>query len=402
MANVFQSRSDPGTHCVKLKWSTMPSDEKTQRIEAESPISVRNQLLTILTKQIDDGIYAPGQRFPSERVLAEKFLISRASVRETVAQMIAQGILMRANGRGTFVTDKSDVIAIRTDSSRQLGFWISDRVFHFVQAGYNQILSGFTEICRLTGCRLRFYPVPESATVDLPDHGAPDRLDGSIVVGGLNRDLIERLNQLGTPLILVDLLNSTDGVAISIDYARGTRSAINYLRKLGHDRIGFIGFPNSSKYISYWQSLQAHGLSYNPQHVEFFDSSDLLPGMLAGYRAAQNLIARDNRPTALLITNDYAAVGAIEALTIAGLSVPNDISVIGYDDLGQAATPLTTIRSNLIEVGRTAAQQLLRWIETDRRPEHTTMPVELVIRASTGSPHSAAKTANDLASMDAR
>ena len=264
----------------------MSSHDKSERIEAESPISVRNQLLAILTKQIDDGTYSPGQRFPSERVLAEKFSISRASVRETVAQMIAQGVLVRANGRGTFVTDKSDAIALRGDSSHQLGFWISDRVFHFVQAGYNQILSGFTEICRLTGCRLRFYPVPESATIDLPDNSGSDRLDGSIVVGGLNRDLIERLNQLGTPLILVDLLNSTDGVAISIDYANGTRSAIDYLRELGHHRIGFIGFPNSSKYISYWQSLQTHGLPYNPQHVEFFDSSDLLPGMLAGYRRA--------------------------------------------------------------------------------------------------------------------
>jgi LacI family transcriptional regulator len=104
----------------------------------------------------------------------------------------------------------------------------------------------------------------------------------------------------------------------------------------------------------------------------------------------------------VLITNDYAAVGAIEALTIAGLSVPNDISIIGYDDLGQAATPLTTIRSNLIEVGRTAAQQLLRWIETDRRPGQTTIPVELVIRASTGPPQSAVNTANDLVSIGSR
>jgi DNA-binding LacI/PurR family transcriptional regulator len=375
----------------------MLSHDKTERIEAESPISVRNQLLTILTKQIDEGAYAPGQRFPSERVLAERFSISRASVRETVAQMIAQGILVRLNGRGTFVNDKSDAVGLHHHKSRQLGFWISDRVFHFVQAGYNQILSGFTEICRLTGCRLRFYPVPEGAGIDLPDNSGPDRLDGSIVVGGLNRDLIERLNQLGTPLILVDLLNSTDGVSISIDYAKGTRSAIDYLRELGHDRIGFIGFPNSSKYISYWQSLQAHGLSYNPQHVEFFDSSDLLPGMLAGYRAMQKLIARNSRPTAVLITNDYAAVGAIEALTIAGLSVPNDISIIGYDDLGQAATPLTTIRCNLIEVGRTAAQQLLRWIQTDRRPGQTTIPVELVIRASTGPPYSVSDTADNLA-----
>lgn len=365
------------------------TDRNPRRIEADSPISVRKQLLSILTKDIAESRYAPGQRFPSERALAEKFGISRPSVREAVAQMIAQGVLVRTNGRGTFVAEKSERTALRPDLARQLGFWISERVFHFAQAGYNQILSGFTEICRMSGCRLQFHPVPEGTAVELPNSAGPGRLDGSIVVGGLNRDLLDRLNQLGTPLILVDLLNSTNGVSVSIDYARGTKLAIDYLYELGHREIGFIGFPNSAKYVSYWQCLQAHHLQYCPQHVEFLDRSELLPGMLSGYRAMQSLIARSSRPTAILITNDYAALGAMEALAIGGISVPHDMSIIGYDDLGQTTIPLTTVRSDLIEVGRIAARTLLKWIEEDRRPEkETTVGVELMVRASTATPSS--------------
>jgi DNA-binding LacI/PurR family transcriptional regulator len=363
------------------------TDRSPSRIETDSPVSVSKQLLSILTRDIAENRYSPGQRFPSERALAEKFGISRPSVREAVAQMIVQGVLVRTNGRGTFVAERNERTVLRPDLARQLGFWISERVFHFAQAGYNQILSGFTEICRMSGCRLQFHPVPEGTAVELPNSAGPGRLDGSIVVGGVNRDLVDRLNQLGTPLILVDLLNSTNGVSVSIDYARGTKLAIDYLYELGHREIGFIGFPNSAKYVAYWRCLQANHLEYCPQHVEFFDWSDLLPGMLSGYRAMQTLIARSSRPTAVLITNDYAALGAMEALAIAGVSVPDEMSIIGYDDLGQTTIPLTTVRSDLIEVGRIAGRTLLKWIEDDSRPEkETAVPVELIVRASTAPP----------------
>lgn len=367
----------------------MPSPERVREIQPDSPVSIRGQLHSILMKDIEEGKYAAGQRFPSERDLARDYRISRTSVRETVAQMIAQGVLVRTNGRGTFVADRAHANALRPNLSRQLGLWISERVFHFVQAGYNQILSGVTEVCRSTDCRLKFHPVAEGARAELPKASGPDHLDGSIIVGGLNRATVERLKQIGSPLILVDLLNSSDDVAVSIDYAAGTRSAISYLYELGHREIGFIGFPNSPKYLSYWHSLQAHGLSYQPQYVEFFDSADLIPGMLAGYRAMQTLIAKPARPTAVLITNDYAALGAIEALGIAGISVPDRMSIIGYDDLGHGSIPLTTIRADLIEVGRIAARKLLEWIETGIRPQQqTTVPVELLIRASTAEPRS--------------
>lgn len=361
------------------------SNLSVQTIKSDSPVPVREQLLTILVNEIKQKTFAPGQRFPSERELAVRYGISRTSVREAVAQMLAQGLLMRTTGRGTFVAEP---IAINSalKTSRRLAFWISEEVFHFVQAGYNQILSGVTEICRTTGCQLIFHPVSEGAVAD--DFGndlSPDGVSGSIVVGGLNRVFIQRLQDLGTPLILVDLLNSNAGTAVSIDYAQGTQSAIHLLAELGHREIGFIGFPNSPKYVSYWQSLQAYGFPYKPEYVEFLDFSNLMPSMLAGFRAMQKLSANQNLPTAMLVTNDYAATGVMEAATMLNISIPSDLNIIGYDDLGQTPTPLTTIRCDLVEVGRIAARKLIEWIDTERTPgQQTTVPVELVVRASTG------------------
>jgi DNA-binding LacI/PurR family transcriptional regulator len=377
----------------------LPHGRATAVIKTKSAIPVTRQLLTILTKEIEQGAYPAGERFPSERDIAQQYRLSRASVREAVAQMIARGLLVRTNGRGTFVVDRAAGVPGVHSSGKHLGFWIDETVFHFAEAGYNQILSGFAEVCRTTGCDLDFYPVTDQSKFQPEQDSGPGHLAGSVIVGGLSRGWMDRLNGLEKPVILVDLLNSTDGVSVSIDYAAGTRWAIDYLVGLGHRDIGFIGFPNSEKYILYWQSLEAYRIRYRPQYVEFFDSSDLRPGMLAGYRAMRQLIARaGQRPTAVLITNDFAALGAMEALAVAQILVPDDISIVGYDNFGQGSTSLTTIRSDLMEVGRIAARTLLQWIETGRAPnQRTTVPVELIVRASTAAPaDTAARVSADI------
>jgi DNA-binding LacI/PurR family transcriptional regulator/DNA-binding transcriptional regulator YhcF (GntR family) len=377
----------------------LPHGRATAVIKTKSAIPVTRQLLTILTKEIEQGAYAAGERFPSERDIAQQYGLSRASVREAVAQMIARGLLVRTNGRGTFVVDRAAGAPGVHATGKHLGFWIDETVFHFAEPGYNQILSGFAEVCRSTGCELDFYPVSDQSKFHPEQDSGPGHLAGSVIVGGLSRGWMDRLSGLEKPVILVDLLNSTDGVSVSIDYAAGTRWAIDYLVGLGHRDIGFIGFPNSEKYILYWQSLEAHRICYRPQYVEFFDSSDLRPGMFAGYRAMRQLIARaGQRPTAVLITNDFAALGAMEALAVAQVSVPDDISIVGYDNFGQGSTSLTTIRSDLMEVGRLAARSLLQWIDTGRAPnQRTTVPVELIVRASTAAPpDTAARVPADL------
>ena len=100
------------------------------------------------------------------------------------------------------------------------------------------------------------------------------------------------------------------------------------------------------------------------------------------------MIASGHLPTALLVTNDLVAVGVMEALRISGLRVAENVSVVVFDDLGQNTTPpLTRIRADLTEMGRVAADCILKRIERQRLPgDHLTIPIEFVVAGSTAAP----------------
>jgi len=99
----------------------LPHGRATAVIKTKSAIPVTRQLLTILTKEIEQGAYPAGERFPSERDIAQQYRLSRASVREAVAQMIARGLLVRTNGRGTFVVDRAAGVPAFTPVASTLG-----------------------------------------------------------------------------------------------------------------------------------------------------------------------------------------------------------------------------------------------------------------------------------------
>lgn len=361
----------------------------TKRINPNSATPIRNQFASVLLQEIEEGVYPPGNKIPSERSLAEKYGISRTSVRECIAQFLSQGILSRA-GRGTFVPEHAVKMRSTSGAAHQIGFWIGASIFGFVQPGYNQIMTGAGEVCSNRGYRLQFHPIDENAQSIEPmftEDGITDGLDGNLVVGGVSRRVLGRLRESPSPLLLVDLLVDDESAdAVRIDYSGGIRQAVGHLGTLGHEAIGFIGFPDSRKYESFWQSLEACGLRYDPRYMRFLSVSTLEPGMVAGYQAMQKLIAGGRLPTAIQVTNDYVAVGVLEALAIAGLRVPEDISIVGCDDLELTVRRLTTIQVDLAEVGRTAARALLDRIEKGAEARQIIVPAKLVIRGTTAPP----------------
>ncbi len=354
-------------------------------IRADAPAPIRQQLREILLGKIEDGTFPAGRRMPSERELAQRFGISRASVRETIAELITTGVLFRTAGRGTFV---SEARAPRPApaTARDIVFLISEELFHFVQTGYSQILRGVEAACSERGDRLVFKSMGLGAGQDWADGLVMPA--GCIVVGGLRRQQLDVLRENGIPLVCVDLLIRTklDGISsITIDYPAGMGQAIRHLHELGHRRIGFVGFAGSDKYISFWNALEALRISYHPRWVEFLQVGDLEPGMLAGFHAMQAVLARPPLPTAVVVTNDFVARGACEALGLAGIEVPEQMSIIGFDDLGvQVSPPLTTVRADFDAVGRLAVEVLCRNIEDRQAAEELSVPVELVVRGSTG------------------
>jgi LacI family transcriptional regulator len=180
-------------------------------------------------------------------------------------------------------------------------------------------------------------------------------------------------------------------VNIILDQEQGIRVGLQHLYELGHRKIAFMkGQPFSSDSEERWKAVckvaQDLGLTMDPDLIVRLEIDD--PSAQLGYPYAKQLLARKKPFTALFAYNDIAALGAIRAIQEEGLRIPQDISIIGFDDIQWAAfnTPsLTTVRQPLVKMGQIAAETVIGMIEETREhPAEIAIEPTLVIRESTG------------------
>lgn len=178
---------------------------------------------------------------------------------------------------------------------------------------------------------------------------------------------------------------------VVLDHMRAAELTLNHLCALGHRKIAFMrGQPFSSDSTDRWKGLQAVaerlGIKIKPELVVSLDRDLTSPEL--GYPVVQQLLATKQPFTALVAFNDISAIGAVRALQDFKLRVPEDISVIGFDNISAAAFAqprLTTINQPLAEIGRIATQTLLNRIHhTAEAPDEITVEPELIVRESTG------------------
>jgi DNA-binding LacI/PurR family transcriptional regulator len=178
---------------------------------------------------------------------------------------------------------------------------------------------------------------------------------------------------------------------IVLDHYQAAVLALNHLKELHHEHIAFMqGNPVSSDSKERWAAI-CHvatqlGISVDPELTVQINMDDPTP--MLGYPFAKELLARRKPFTALFAYNDISAIGAIRALQEQGLRVPQDVSVMGFDDIPGAAfhmPSLTTVRQPLARMGQVAAQSLLERIEGQKEyPSEIAIKPELVVRESTG------------------
>ncbi|WP_432987861.1 LacI family DNA-binding transcriptional regulator [Dactylosporangium sp. CA-233914] len=207
------------------------------------------------------------------------------------------------------------------------------------------------------------------------------------------------------PLVFIDQIPADGVPAVNVADRDGARAAAQHLVDLGHRRVGIVTAGMRG----------GHGMVSPDDMIDGFVGSQRLRGWLdaltpagitpsiarrphghpeSGYQAAQLLLAAPNPPTAILCFSDALAQGVMEAAVDAGLTVPGDLSVVGFDDSPAAARmrpPLTTVRQDIHAKGHAAAAALTRSIEASRTgdpapAEHLCLPADLIIRASTAAP----------------
>jgi LacI family transcriptional regulator len=222
--------------------------------------------------------------------------------------------------------------------------------------------------------------------------GPPRHTDGVLLVAMSGRDRVgTELRRRAVPVVSIDPADdaAADVPAIGVTNSSGGRLATEHLIGLGHRRIAMIGGPKGllssrGRQDGYRAALEDAGLPLEPRLLE---SGDFC--FESGTAAAGRLLDRPDPPTAIFAASDQMAFGVYAAAWSRGLRVPEDLSVVGFDDLDAhwATPPLTTVRQPLAEMGRLATRTLLGLIRGEPAvAARAELVTELIVRASTAAP----------------
>jgi LacI family transcriptional regulator len=217
-------------------------------------------------------------------------------------------------------------------------------------------------------------------------------VDGLLLVLPRNpADFIGSLTQLDFPFVLIDHQGTSSPCpAVGATNWQGAYNATEYLIKLGHSRIGFItGSMDLGAAVDrldgYKSALKTHHIDEDPKliyHGTFFQPE--------GYAGACELMELAEPPTAIFASNDVMAMGAMDAVRTRGLRIPEDVSIMGFDDIPQAEVvrpALSTVRQPLRDMGAIATQMLIEKLkDPEKEMTRIELPTELIVRASTMPP----------------
>jgi LacI family transcriptional regulator len=283
---------------------------------------------------------------------------------------------------------------IRNDSARQLragrSRTIALVVLDVANPFFTDVARGAEEAAEDSGAMVIVCNSGQDAT---RERRHLDQIEEQRVLGVLitpvDDELDSRIEQLisrGTPVVLVDRGSGHPGrCSVAVDDLLGGRLAGTHLLDQGHRSIAYVGGPLTIRQVADRHAGVASALAGRAQ-LRVLETTSLT--VAAGRQAASELasLKPEHRPTAVFCANDLVALGVLQELTLRGLRVPDDVAIIGYDDIefaAAAATPLSSIRQPRDQLGRTAAQLLLEELnDPDHHHRHVVFQPELVVRRS--------------------
>ena len=272
----------------------------------------------------------------------------------------------------------SSARALKTKRTSNLGVLFVDEGRSGLTHDYfARVLDSFKRVSEVSGYDITFINAMSQKMTYL-EHARYRGVDGVVIacVDFDDRDVIDLINS-DLPVVTIDHVFD-NRISVVSDNIGGMHDLVKYVNSLGHERIGYIYGDDTAvtrnRVASYYNTLKELGLSADDSLL--FASAYRNPKLAAKY--TEQLLSLRNRPTCILYPDDYSAIGGLNAIENAGLSVPDDISVVGYDGLyvSQIIHPkLTTYQQNSEEIGRVAAKSLIRLI---RDPKSTLIDKILV------------------------
>lgn len=285
---------------------------------------------------------------------------------------------------------------LQSGATTSLGVLLPQRLAQILENPYYaRFLMGVGQICDQEGYTLLLTPPLQDSVLKAIPYAAVD----GFIVCGLETEGAEvvELERRQIPFVLIDSDRYENAPSVEVDDRGGAREVTRYLLELGHRRLGVLSIdpgpevaargyrgPLGRRMAGIAEALAGSGLSMADVAL-----AEVPVTRVDGYRATKQLMAREPRPTAILALSDVLAYGAVDALEELGLSVPEQVSVTGFDDLAESAwfrPRLTTVRQPIVTKGRSAASFLISAIRGEDQHPHQLLGTSLIVRDSAVKP----------------
>jgi LacI family transcriptional regulator len=279
--------------------------------------------------------------------------------------------------------------ALVSGRSRLLGLIVSEITNPF----FPELIQGFEEVAVENGYEILIGSTnydPERMKSCIRRMVERNAEGVAIMTFGIEQPLLDQLADRKIPLVFVDVAPNRPGMSVlRVDYHHGIRQAVQHLAALGHRSIAFVAGPlrlhsAQSRLVAFKKALQECGIPVNEKLIVEGDHT-----MEGGMTAAERLTAQKNLPTAIMCSNDMLAIGVLHRLSRSGLRVPDDVSVIGFDDIHMSAMmipPLTSIQMSRSDLARAAVGALRAHVEETSPKREYKIDTHLIVRESTGFP----------------
>lgn len=263
-------------------------------------------------------------------------------------------------------------------------------VFH--SPFFTEIMEGLEKVAADKHYRLLLHPLTETARTQVSYRTllGDGSVDGMFVLNAWSTDVsVRELAEANVPFVLINgkITGHEDLPYVGFDNRGGVKIAIDHLVKLGHERIGIINGRMTTtnaleRFQAFQENLAEHRLEFEKEWVADGDFEEE-----GGYQAALSILKAIRKPTAILCASDLMAMGAIRALKENNISVPEQMSVVGFDNMEEAAyhePSLTTVAFSAFDMGKLAAEKMFQMIaEEDMGARATVLQAKLMEREST-------------------
>ena len=366
-------------------------------IDTQSPKPLYLQIIEDIKAQILSKQLKPGDKLASHHELTRAYDVSLITVKRALNEMLKEGLLYSRAGKGTYVSPNVHVGSLSDQGT--LGFVLTD----FKNPFFTQMLHTVEKYASQSGYHLIFSyssdnaEKEESQILKLKSMGVQGLIVASTEHVNEATPAIRQLHSENFPYIMVSYIDDDSIYYVGTDHEKGAFLAAEHLIKLGYQKIGFLNAELGNhlgelRKRGFVRALEKHTKVLNEQYQYTFPYKR--KDYESGYSIGEQFSQSEDRPDALFIYNDASALGFQHAVLNAGLKIPEDVAIVGFDDIRQdlrAQIPLTTVHQPTEEIGKRAVENLIKRINQQSIDVRTILDPCLVIRVSCGTNGSISK-----------